>query len=77
MSPSPVLIAVIVAPIALAYAITATMFGSLSPSGGSYDGASDGYFKVFISYAIMFCIATWIGGGFVWLTLKLAKARAE
>lgn len=68
---------VILAPIALAYLVTALMFGAWTPSGGSYDGASDGYMKVFVSYAIMFCIATWIGGGFTWLTIKLAKARAE
>lgn len=68
---------VVLAPIALAYLLTASMFGAWTPSGGSYDGASDGYVKVLVSYAIMFCIATWIGGGFTWLTIKLAKARTE
>jgi hypothetical protein len=72
-----ILAIVILAPLALAYALTAIMFGSLTPSGGSYDGASDGYVKVLVSYSIMFCIATWIGGGFTWLTIKLAKARVE
>jgi hypothetical protein len=68
---------VVIAPIALAYAVTVYMFGSLTPANASFDGSGEGYLEVLLSFTIMFCIAAWIGGGFVWLTLKLAKARAE
>lgn len=72
-----VLVAVVVAPIALAYLMTSYMFSALTPANASFDGSGEGYLEVLMSFAIMFCIATWIGGGFIWLTLKLAKARVK
>lgn len=72
-----VLFGVIVGPFVLAWAVTAFMFGSPTASGASYDGSGEGFVDVLLSFSIMFAIATWIGGGFVWLTLKLAKARSE
>lgn len=67
----------ILAPLALAYGITSFMFGSMTPANASFEGSGEGYLEVLISFSIMFCIAAWIGGGFIWLTLKLAKARKE
>ncbi len=72
-----IILIVLLVPIAIAYGVTSYMFGSLTPANASFEGSGEGYFEVLISFVILFCIATWIGGGFVWLTLKLAKARAE
>lgn len=64
-------------PFFLAWAVTAVMFGAPTASGASFDGSGEGFGEVLLSYSIMFAIATWIGGGFVWLTLRLAKKRSE
>jgi hypothetical protein len=63
------LIPTLVAPILMAWGLTAFLFGSLT-GGGSYAGHETGFGEVFASFTIMFCIAVWIGALATYLLIK-------
>lgn len=59
-----------VAPIALAWGVTSYLFGSATGAGANYAGHEDGFGEMFLSMAIMFCIAIWIGTLFCYLLIR-------
>ncbi|MEM9432457.1 MAG: hypothetical protein AAGA12_00940 [Pseudomonadota bacterium] len=70
-----ILAAVLVAPFLVAWGVAGAVCGFTGPREINCYHASDGYWEIYFSFLIMFSIAIWIGGGFIALTLKLAKAR--
>ncbi len=66
---------VVLAPFVVAWLVAGSVCGFWTARDINCFHASDGYWEVYFSFLIMFAIAIWIGGGFIALTLKLAKAR--
>ena len=62
-------IPIVISPILLAWAVTAYLFGSLTPSGASYAGHTEGFGEMLLSLSIMFCIAIWVGALFSYLLI--------
>ena len=69
MRKASVLIPILLAPILLAWAVTAYLFGALTPSGANYAGHTEGFGEMFLSLSIMFCIAIWVGALFSFLLI--------
>jgi len=68
-----VLIPVVAAPILLAWALSAYMF----QSGPLMEANWEGYGEVFRSYAVMFCIATYVPVFLMWLISRSGGWRHD
>lgn len=67
------LVLILILPILAAWGIAFYMFRS----GPLSDANWDGYGEVFLSYAIMFCIATWVPFFLFWLIKRSGGWRHE